>query len=87
MDRRDQILAAALGAFAEKGFAAATIEDVRERSGASTGSIYHHFGDKEGLAAAPLRGRAARLPGGLPGPPAARARRRAGGEGRSSATT
>ena len=51
MDRRDQILAAALGAFAEKGFAATTIEDVRERSGASTGSIYHHFGDKEGLAA------------------------------------
>jgi AcrR family transcriptional regulator len=51
MDRRDQILSGALGAFAEKGFAAATIEDVRERSGASTGSIYHHFGDKEGLAA------------------------------------
>jgi AcrR family transcriptional regulator len=25
---------------------------VRELSGASTGSIYHHFGDKEGLAAA-----------------------------------
>ncbi len=51
MDRRDQILSAALGAFAEKGFAATTIDDVRARSGASTGSIYHHFGDKEGLAA------------------------------------
>src|SRR3954452_3634399 len=51
MDRRDQILSAALGAFGEKGFAATTIEDVRARSGASTGSIYHHFGDKEGLAA------------------------------------
>lgn len=50
--RQEEILAAALGAFTEKGFAAATIEDVRTRSGASTGSIYHHFGGKEGLAAA-----------------------------------
>ena len=50
--RREEILRAALEAFTEKGFAAATIEDVRTRSGASTGSVYHHFGDKEGLAAA-----------------------------------
>lgn len=50
--RREEILSAALAAFAEKGFAAATIEDVRRLSGASTGSIYHHFGGKEGLAAA-----------------------------------
>lgn len=46
------ILAAALECFAERGFAATTIEQVRERSGASIGSIYHHFGGKEGLAAA-----------------------------------
>jgi AcrR family transcriptional regulator len=50
--RRRAILEAALEAFTEKGFAAATIEDVRRLSGASVGSIYHHFGDKEGLAAA-----------------------------------
>lgn len=50
--RREEILGAALQAFTEKGFAGATIEDVRNRSGASTGSIYHHFGGKEGLAAA-----------------------------------
>jgi AcrR family transcriptional regulator len=50
--RREEILSAALEAFVEKGFAAATIEDVRQASGASTGSIYHHFGGKEGLAAA-----------------------------------
>src|SRR5215203_1122980 len=50
--RREEILSAALSAFTEKGFAAATIEDVRRLSGASTGSIYHHFGGKEGLAAA-----------------------------------
>jgi AcrR family transcriptional regulator len=50
--RRQEILDAALEAFTEKGFAAATIEDVRTRSGASTGSIYHHFGGKEAIAAA-----------------------------------
>ena len=50
--RRQDILDAALEAFTNRGFAAATIEDVRRRSGASTGSIYHHFGDKEGVAAA-----------------------------------
>jgi AcrR family transcriptional regulator len=50
--RREEILSAASRAFAEKGFAQATIEDVRRISGASTGSIYHHFGGKEGLAAA-----------------------------------
>jgi AcrR family transcriptional regulator len=46
------ILDAALDAFDERGYAAATIDDVRERSGASVGSIYHHFGGKEQLAAA-----------------------------------
>lgn len=51
-ERKQQILDAALQAFTEKGFAAATVADVRALSGASTGSIYHHFGDKEGLAAA-----------------------------------
>jgi AcrR family transcriptional regulator len=49
--RRETILEAALECFAERGFAATTIEDVRKRSGASVGSIYHHFGGKEGLAA------------------------------------
>jgi AcrR family transcriptional regulator len=51
-ERKQKILDAALRAFADKGYAAATLADVRELSGASTGSIYHHFGDKEGLAAA-----------------------------------
>ena len=45
------ILAAALECFADRGFAATTVEEIRERSGASIGSIYHHFGGKEGLAA------------------------------------
>lgn len=46
---RQAILDAALDAFAEKG-AAATVEDVRRRSGASVGSIYHWFDGKEGIA-------------------------------------
>lgn len=49
--RRDAILQAALECFNERGFAATTIEEIRRRSGASNGSIYHHFGGKEGLAA------------------------------------
>jgi AcrR family transcriptional regulator len=50
--RREAILDAALRAFTERGFAASTIDDVRRASGASVGSIYHHFGSKEGVAAA-----------------------------------
>lgn len=49
--RQQAILSAALECFAERGFAATTIEEIRRRSGASIGSIYHHFGGKEGLAA------------------------------------
>jgi AcrR family transcriptional regulator len=49
-DRRQAILDAALAAFNENGVAATTVEDVRRRSGASVGSIYHHFGGKNELA-------------------------------------
>src|SRR5215213_8710185 len=50
-ERRDVILEAALDAFSDGGYEAATIAEVRRRSGASVGSIYHRFGDKRGLAA------------------------------------
>ena len=49
--RRREILDAALDGFASRGFAAITMADIRERAGASTGSIYHHFKSKEQLAA------------------------------------
>ncbi|MDA0350812.1 MAG: TetR/AcrR family transcriptional regulator [Chloroflexi bacterium] len=49
---RGAILDAALELFSARGYEATTIEDVREQSGASTGSIYHHFGSKQALAAA-----------------------------------
>jgi len=50
-DRKEAILAAALSVFSQKGVEAATIEDIRRHSNASVGSIYHHFGTKEAIAA------------------------------------
>lgn len=49
--RRRDIINAALGCFSEIGFSETSMEDIRSRSGASTGSIYHHFKSKEQLAA------------------------------------
>lgn len=50
--RRKAILQAALTAFLAKGFTVTTIEDISQLSGASIGSIYHHFENKEMLALA-----------------------------------
>lgn len=44
-----RILDAATQVFATKGFTAATIAEVVAGSGASIGSIYHHFGGKSEL--------------------------------------
>jgi AcrR family transcriptional regulator len=49
--RRQAILDAALDCFLTSGVARATIDDLRVKSGASVGCIYHHFGSKERLAA------------------------------------
>ena len=46
------ILAASLRCVLKHGVEAATIEQIREASGASSGSIYHHFGSKRGIAVA-----------------------------------
>ena len=53
-ERRESILEAALGCFLEKGYIATTINDIREASGATTGSIYHFFDGKGALAMALL---------------------------------
>jgi AcrR family transcriptional regulator len=50
--RREAILHAALRLFTKKGYSDTSIDDVRRASGASVGSIYHHFGGKAGVAAA-----------------------------------
>jgi AcrR family transcriptional regulator len=46
---QQRILDAAADVFRERGFTAATIGDVVAASGASIGSIYHHFGGKAEL--------------------------------------
>ena len=50
--RRRDILDASLRCFMRHGIEAATIEQIREASGASSGSIYHHFGSKQAIAVA-----------------------------------
>lgn len=50
--RRREVLEAALKCFSERGPEATSIEMIRELSGASVGSIYHHFGGKDGIALA-----------------------------------
>lgn len=51
LDRKKDILDAALGCFAQHGYEATSIGQLCEASGASVGSIYHHFGNKQGVAA------------------------------------
>jgi len=51
-DRRQDILNAALACAAEAGVESVSIDRVRARCGASVGSIYHHFGSREGIIAA-----------------------------------
>jgi len=48
-DRRQQILMATLAQFGDQGLNHTTIAAISQRSGASVGSIYHHFGDREGV--------------------------------------
>ena len=47
--RRDAILAAALEEFAERGFAAARLDDVARRANVAKGTIYLYFRDKQAL--------------------------------------
>ena len=47
--RRQAMLDAAWEAVIEKGFAAATLSDILDRSGGSKATLYASFGDKEGL--------------------------------------
>lgn len=47
---REQVLAAARGLFAERGYHATGTTDIVEAAGAGTrGALYHHFADKQAL--------------------------------------
>lgn len=47
---REKVLASALKLFTEKGYFATSMRDITRKSEVSTGSVYHHFKDKEGVA-------------------------------------
>jgi AcrR family transcriptional regulator len=46
---RQALLAGALEVFSKRGYEDASIAEIVERSGASVGSLYHHYGGKAGL--------------------------------------
>lgn len=54
-DRPREICAAALEVFAEKGFAAARLDEIAARAGVSKGTLYLYFKDKEDLFRAVVR--------------------------------
>ncbi|ELY5817130.1 TetR/AcrR family transcriptional regulator [Cronobacter turicensis] len=51
-ENRAKLIAAARKAFAEKGFAAASMDELTASVGLTRGALYHNFGDKKGLLAA-----------------------------------
>jgi AcrR family transcriptional regulator len=51
-ESRAKLVAAGRKAFAEKGFADASMDDLTAAVGLTRGALYHNFGDKKGLLAA-----------------------------------
>ncbi|QXB60836.1 TetR/AcrR family transcriptional regulator [Pantoea agglomerans] len=51
-ENRAKLIAAARKAFAKKGFAAASMDELTASVGLTRGALYHNFGDKKGLLAA-----------------------------------
>ncbi|HEV7415971.1 MAG TPA: TetR/AcrR family transcriptional regulator, partial [Tianweitania sediminis] len=48
-ETRAKLIAAARKAFAEKGYAAASMDELTAEAGLTRGALYHNFGDKKGL--------------------------------------
>lgn len=48
--RKESVLKAALACFSEQGLEHTTIHQIQARAECSIGSLYHHFGSKEGIA-------------------------------------
>lgn len=51
-ETRAKLIAAARKAFAEKGYADTSMDDLTAAAGLTRGALYHNFGDKRGLLAA-----------------------------------
>lgn len=49
---RAKLIGAARSAFAERGYAQASMDDLTAQAGLTRGALYHHFGGKPGLLAA-----------------------------------
>jgi len=63
--RPAQIMEAALGVFARRGFSAATLDEIAGRAGVTKGTIYRYFSDKETLFIETLRWKIGGAIGGL----------------------
>ena len=48
-DARQHIITCAARLFRERGYAAVSLRDVASETGATTGSLYHHFASKDEL--------------------------------------
>ena len=48
-ETRSKLIKSARKAFAEKGYAAASMDDLTAEAGLTRGALYHNFGDKQGL--------------------------------------
>lgn len=48
-ETRGKLMLAARKAFAAKGYAAASMDDLTKEAGLTRGALYHNFGDKKGL--------------------------------------
>ncbi|UEM24599.1 TetR/AcrR family transcriptional regulator (plasmid) [Skermanella mucosa] len=48
-ETRAKLIKSAREAFAEKGYAAASMDELTARAGLTRGALYHNFGDKRGL--------------------------------------
>lgn len=51
-ETREKLIAAGRKAFADKGFAGASMDELTAEAGLTRGALYHNFGDKRGLMAA-----------------------------------
>jgi AcrR family transcriptional regulator len=66
-ERREQLIGVARTLFAERGYEAASIEEIAERAGVSKPVVYQHFGGKEGLYAVVVDREVQRLTSALAG--------------------
>ena len=73
-DKRERILVAAMRHFAKGGYEAARVEDLARELGIAKGSVFQHFGTKEGLFLAAYRRAVEALPRYQDAPAAVRSR-------------